>query len=487
MKHGLFLAVAAFCLAAFWLVPYTLYGSSGQLNLLWTPASETYPSEEIITLSSLLTPNFTALRAGYIGHVILLPALAALPFLRNREDAGLYLAGVVSILLTVGASISNLFYNIPLVLALQFPKRFLIADVLFLSILAALFFERAFKKARIFVNARAWPKPRALRLVGFPMLFLLIVLPFATQPELLDRSNFWRANFDLEEKQAYHYLAAQPGFFRVMARDRYHQWFPAFTMKGSVDGWYDQATALPYRNFTLDMYYANPIDVERTFNGLRLLGVRYVMTYFGYGEDGPSGFQIYNASPLAPPVFENSRIAIFEVPNTSLVYVAGSAIGISSRDPQALGPELGGIVKRADFDPEGLVVLNAQCGTTHPEIQCYDRNSTLPSKRIEYHISDLTWSENEVSFDLSVTQEAFVYLSLAYFPGWTATIDGSSTKILLTPIGFMTLIVNAAGLYHINLRYQMAEMKIVAIIISLGSWIAVVCSLLIRYRRPSRF
>jgi len=470
LKLGSVAAIAAFSLSAFWLVPYILYGLYTPIGLFSVPPGGRYADNEIISFSSLLTPNFLSLRAGYLGHFLLLPALASVLILRKRDEFAVFTAAIVSVLLTVGASLSDLFYKIPFVLVLQFPKRFLIADVLFLSILASLFFSKVFVKIASPSNFKFWLNPSQIRLIGIFTVGLLVLAPLVAQPRFKDTPNLWQADFDLEEKQAFEFLAHQPGYFRVMVCDRYHEWFPAFTMKGSVDGWYDQATSLLYRSFTFDMYYANPTDVNRTFNGLRLLGVRYIMIYYGYGEEGPRGLQIYQSSAIAPPVFMNDRIAIFELPESKLIYVAGSAIALKSSDPSSLAVLFSGLVKRPDFDPDGLVVLTTERKSANASIQSYEPIKPLQAKRIEYHVSNLEWFETKITFDLYVAQEAFVYISSAYFPGWKAELDGLETSILSAPPGFLALYVDHAGHHEISLQYEFTAEKRWAITISSLAW-----------------
>lgn len=490
LRFGLAAAFAAFSFSAFWLMPYTLYGLSTPIHLFWTPPEGRYPDFEIISLSSLLTPNFIELRAGYLGHFLLLPALASLLTLRKRDEFGLFAAALTSVLLTVGASLSDLFYKIPLILVLQFPKRFLIADVLFLSVLASIFFDRVFAKIAVLSNTRLALHRSQIKFVGLVAIGLLTLAPLVAQPSFKGTSNLWQASFDSEEKEAFEFLANQPGYFRVMVRDPYHEWFPAFTMKGSVDGWYDQATSLLYRNFTFNMYYANPTDVDRTFNGLRLLGVRYVMIYHGYGEDGPYGLQVYQSSTIAPPIFMNTRIAIFKLPESKLIYVAGSAVALepsNPSDPESLAVLFEDLVKRPDFDPDGLVVLTAGCKYASGSIQSYEPSKPLPTRQIEYRLSNLKWAENQITFDLFVAQEAFVYISSAYFPGWRAEIDGLERTILAAPPGFMVLYIDRPGLHKVSLHYELTAEKSWAIVVSSIAWAGFIVLLLMSKKLQKPF
>jgi hypothetical protein len=227
-----------------------------------------------------------------------------------------------------------------------------------------------------------------------------------------------------------------------MVSDRFYEFFPQFTMKGSIDGWYDQGTTQQYRNSTLDLYYCG--SGNGVLQGLRLLGVRYVMIDFGYGGQATSELENYESSTsvFGPPVYNNSEVAIFQVPDSQLVYV-------SETPPQPLARNISSFTQ------------NVGCGAF---IQGAPPSST------NYSISNFNWSEDKISFDISVKQPAFVIISNSYSQGWHAEDNGSGLQISLTPPGLPVINVTT-GLNHIVMFYSIssgAETGAILSLIALG-------------------
>jgi len=422
-------STTAFLLSAFWLIPYLEYDASGQLNLL---GPSTFLSPEILHWYSFLTPNFQFLIQGYLGWILLMPALACIVFLRTREEFGLYAAALTSLILSIGPTLTPLFYRIPFILRVQSPKRFLIADVLFLCPLAALFFYRLFER---FSLSRS--SPVLLKSAASVFIFLLVIIPIANPSTPEFHLNTWHAS-DPNQQQADDFLASQPGFFRVMVSDRFYEFFPQFTMKGAIDGWYDQATTQLYRNSTLVLYYCG--SGHGVLQGLRLLGVRYVMIDFGYGGQATSELENYHASTsvFGPPVYNNSDVAIFQVPDSQLVYV-------SSTPPRPLSRDI------ASFRQD------VACGESIPGAPLHSLNNS---------ISNLDWREDRISFDVDVKQSAFVVVSNSYSAGWLAEDNGSALRMSLTPPGLPVINVTS-GLHHIVVYYSISSSVEIGAILSL--------------------
>ena len=421
-------------LSAFWLLPYLQTAFSGQVILLTESETGAYPSANIIHWYSFFIPNLGNANAGDLGWVLVLPALASVFFLKKREELALYGAAVVSGLLTIGPTLTPLFYKIPLVLALQFSWRFVIDDVLFMAPLAVIFFARLFRRFSL-DKVRVQHKGRTLAVV-------LILLLFAIPPTAISMSRPPSSYFlppqtpsDPGQQEAFNFLAGQPGFFRVMVIDRYYESFPQFTLKGSIDGWYDQATTQAYRNFTYNVYYCGASN--RTLNGLRLLGARYVMIDNGYGGDATSAIQAYNssASVFGPPVWQDAQVKIYQVPDSQLVYVTGS-------------------------------LPNSEFGLAQ-DVDCNDPIPGAPSQQLSYSISNLNWGETKISFDLDVNQSSYVLISNSYSAGWIAKDNGSTIPILLSPPDLPVIHVSP-GLSKIVLRYSAAPTEQEAAILSLG-------------------
>ena len=442
-------AVTGLLMSAFWLLPYLQTAFSGQVTLLTESETGAYPSANIIHWYSFFIPNLGNANAGDLGWVLVLPALASVVFLKKREEFALYGAAVVVGLLTIGPTLTPLFYKIPLVLALQFSWRFLVADVLFMAPLAAIFFGRLFRR---FALDKVVVKHKG-RIMAIVLIMLLVAIP----PTVISMSSAPSSYFlppqtpsDPGQQEAFNFLAGQPGFFRVMVIDRYYESFPQFTLKGSIDGWYDQATTQAYRNFTYNVYYCGASD--RTLNGLRLLGARYVMIDSGYGGDATSAIQSYNSSTsvFGPPVWQDEQVKIYQVPDSQMVYVTGS-------------------------------LPNSEFGLSQ-DVDCNDPIPGAPSQQLSYSISNLNWGETRISFDLDVNESAYVLVSNSYSAGWVANDNGSSTPILLSPPGLPVIHI-AGGFHHIVLLYTSTPVEQGASILSLSS-LVVLSVLVLRTRKP---
>jgi hypothetical protein len=224
-----------------------------------------------------------------------------------------------------------------------------------------------------------------------------------------------------------------------MVVDRYYESFPQFTMKGSIDGWYDQATTQLYQNATLDVYYCGQA-AGNGLQGLRLLGVRYVMIDYGYGGQATLEIANYNSSNsvLGSPVYNKGGIAIYQIPNSQLVYVTGTP-------PAPLANSISSFTQ------------DVSCSVSIPSV---------PPSPLNYSISNLSWGENRISFDVEANQSAFVLVSSSYSPGWIAEDNGSSVPISLTTPGFPVINVTS-GLHHIVLYYPISTTKESAAILTL--------------------
>jgi hypothetical protein len=234
----------------------------------------------------------------------------------------------------------------------------------------------------------------------------------------------------------------------VMVVDRYYESFPEFTLKGSIDGWYDQATTQAYRNFTYNIYFCGASD--RTLGGLRLLGARYVMIDYGYGGDASGELQAFNSSSsvFGHPVFKNGEVDIYQVSGSRLVYVSGS-------------------MPNSEFSPS-------------QDVSCNEPIPSAPATQANYSLSDVSWGETRISFDVDVNQSAYVLISNSYATGWAAQDNGSSVPILLSPPGLPVIHVSP-GLHHIVLLYSSTPIEQEAAIISLGAFLGI--STLVFWRR----
>lgn len=437
-------SIIGLLLSAFWLIPYLKIDLSGEFNLLSESSTGAYPAVFVIHWYNLFLPDFGNTNAGDLGWILVLPALASIIFLKKRDEIALYGAGILIIFLTLGASLSPLFYKIPLVLALQFSWRFVIGDVLFLTPLAVLFFYRfghhlltqsSAKSARTRINA----------------IFLIVVIVFVPVAFLSLSSSLYgnlqarQVPSDPNQAEAYNFLSNQTGFYRVMVVDRYYEAFPQYTWKGSIDGWYDQATTHAYRSYTFNIYYCLPGN--RTLGGLQLLGVRYVMIDYAYGGDAAGALRNYESqeSIFGPPVYDNSEVIIFQVPDSKLIYVSSSFPNNAFSFSQ-----------------------NVNCNEAIP--------SAPSSGNVSYSISNLDWQESKISFDVVSNRSAYVLISNAYSYGWLATDNGSSIPIALSPPDLPVVHISN-GTHHIVLYYSGAPSSQSTAILSLATVLAIVGSI----------
>jgi len=430
-------------LSGFWLIPYLEIDLTGQANLLTESATGAYPGSNVIHWYSFFVPSLGNANAGDLGWILLLPALASVFFLRGREEFALLAAAIVSILLTVGASLTPFFYRIPLVLALQFAWRFLIADVLFLAPLAALFFWRL--SGNLSTNPVLARNGRKIVALSFILLFVLVsavaVPSIAKIP-----SPYFQAQqtpSDPNQQQAFNFLASEPGFFRVMVVDRYYEAFPEYTLKGSIDGWYDQAITEAYRNFTYNIYYCGAN--ARTLGGLQLLGARYVLVDYGYGGSAIGELHAFNSSgsTFGPPVFENAEVDIYQVPGSQLVYVSES-------------------------------IPNSKFSLSQ-DVNCNDPIPTAPTPQVNYTLTDLSWGETRISFNVDVNQSSYVLVSNSYTTGWVAVDDGRVVPVIMSPPG-LPIIQVSRGMHHIVLSYSGPPYAQDAAILSSSTLLALVAS-----------
>jgi hypothetical protein len=427
-----------FLLSAFWLIPYLKIDLSGQLDLLTESKTGAFASWNVIHFTSFFLPDPALTIAGDLGWILILPALMSIVFLKSREEYASYVAGIAIILLTIGPSISPVFYKIPLYLALQFSWRFVIGDVLFLAPLSALFLYRLSE----YVSSKKISRNKGGEVLVICLMCLILVL-----------SSMILATFgtDFQDRQdpqnpgqggAYSFLSDQnTNFYRVMIFDHYYEAFPQYTLKGSIQGWYGQAAPQAYKNFTSNIYYCGASN--RTLNALRLLGVSYVMIDYGYGGAATQALNTFESarSIFGSPVFNNSEVTIFKVSNSSLVYVSSS------------------------FPNSGFQISqNVNCNEPIPSVPY--------AGTVNYSVSNLIWTETKISFSLLVNQSAYVLISNQYFPGWFATDNDSSTPVQISAPGLPAIHVSK-GLNHVVLFYSGTPEDFLSNIISLVTFVGV--------------
>ena len=372
--------------------------------------------------------------------MLVLPGIASIIFILHkgenpkssfvrRERVALYLSALVALVLTLGPSFTSLFYRIPLVLALQFSWRFVIGDALFFALLSTLFFSNLVPRLSISLNKHAKQTILVVCLLLILASSSLVLLWIANshQPEFQAH----QSPTDPYQARTYAYLSNQTGYYRIMVIDRYNEAFPQYVMKGSIDGWYDQATTQGYGNFRFNAYYCGPNN--STINALRLLGVRYILVDREYGGDAAKVNLTQYSAIYGAPVNISGRVYLFRVPNSKLIYVTSAF-------------------------PNGGIRLNQGfgCGQVIPG---------APLREVGYHITNLTWGETKISFNLATNASSHVLISNSYMPGWHATDKGTPTNITESAPG-LPVIYLPVGNHQIVLYYSGVEYGRASAIIS---------------------
>jgi hypothetical protein len=125
-------------------------------------------------------------------------------------------------------------------------------------------------------------------------------------------------------------------------------------------------------------------------------------------------------------------------------------------------------MQRAEFDPENEVVIRDQGSGIRDEAVLSDHLVTL--SREACHLA--TYEPERVTLETSVNQDSYLVLTDAYYPGWTATIDGQSASIERADVLFRAIKV-PAGAHQIEFRYEPASFMI-GTMISIGAWLLLI-------------
>ncbi|HEY4721936.1 MAG TPA: YfhO family protein, partial [Anaerolineae bacterium] len=72
------------------------------------------------------------------------------------------------------------------------------------------------------------------------------------------------------------------------------------------------------------------------------------------------------------------------------------------------------------------------------------------------------------AIDVDAAQDGYLVLTDAYYPGWTATIDGQPTNIERADVMFRAVKV-PAGPHRVELRYEPQSFRI-GMWVTIGAW-----------------
>jgi len=192
-------------------------------------------------------------------------------------------------------------------------------------------------------------------------------------------------------------------------------------------------------------------------------------TRFLVATDWNSGQQTLASQPdRFRPVFrdEQNRVWVFEYRSAlPLAFLAPRSHGkiVSEEDDQRTR------VLAADFDPRRTVILPANA--TH----FAGRTSVaaaLDSVRI------ISTNPNEFNIRASASQDSFLVLNEAYYPGWSATVDGQPAQVLRANYAFISIPI-APGSHGVSVRMVSPSFRLGATLSLFG---LVICAALFASR-----
>jgi hypothetical protein len=135
------------------------------------------------------------------------------------------------------------------------------------------------------------------------------------------------------------------------------------------------------------------------------------------------------------------------------------------------------LMQSESFNPAKTVVVS---GAGSEARQREDVNAAGPPS---LNPSLVSYSPEAVVIDVNAPQDGYLVLTDAYYPGWTATVDGQPAGIERADIMFRAVKV-PAGQHRVELRYQPQSFRF-GLLISLGT-AALLCGAWLSARRRNR-
>ena len=180
---------------------------------------------------------------------------------------------------------------------------------------------------------------------------------------------------------------------------------------------------------------------------LRYLGVRYIVSK-GY----PPGFD----RGVLERVFSNDDVSVFENPmRLPRAFLAHDVVSAGSDG------EIFDLLMSAALDSTGRVVLEEKTA----EGWRAGRPSAGDSLQV------VEYRPGRVVMDAKTAEPAFLFISDAHDPGWTARLDGASTKIYRADFAFMAVPVPAGG-HRIEFTYAPPGLRTGAAVSAGGACLA---------------
>jgi hypothetical protein len=132
------------------------------------------------------------------------------------------------------------------------------------------------------------------------------------------------------------------------------------------------------------------------------------------------------------------------------------------------------LMQAAAFDPAKTVVI--QDGANAEK-----KDGTNPSSSPSLTPSIISYSAEHSVIDVAAARDGYLVLTDAYYPGWTATVDGQPAEIERADIMFRAVKI-PAGQHRVEFRYQPQSFSI-GLLISIGTAVILVGVWLVMRRR----
>jgi len=139
------------------------------------------------------------------------------------------------------------------------------------------------------------------------------------------------------------------------------------------------------------------------------------------------------------------------------------------------------LMRGVDFDPSQAVVLIGDQGSAIKEPAKQSSQLVIPSHlhraadaaQVSCHL--VTYEPEHVAIDVTASQDGYLVLTDAYYPGWTATVDRQPAAVERADIMFRAVKV-PAGKHRVELRYEPSSFRI-GMWITIGAWVILIVGL----------
>lgn len=394
--------------------------------------------------------NYSELIGGYVGRLVLLLAAAQL-VLGRRDRRTWYFAGLSASCLLVSWQVEPLYSLASRLPVLENTKlmRLSLFAAFGLAILAAQGAHGLASRTRLSPS-----RTRALLALAFAIVAVELGtwahgFNPATEPEHLAPSSPVVEYLQARRDE----LAPEP--MRVVGADNTALLANANLFHGlAVVGGYDyienwRTTELVARTttdergafFTKEIRY---FDRPEALPLLGLLGVRYLIAEF-------------DLSPLCgPPVFEDRGVGVFQNPRWMPRAFVARGVEVVADDDARLA-RLGS----AEFDPTVALLDDGESSRALVKHLGPVHDAARGSARIA------KYAPREVEIELDLEAPSLVVLADAWYPGWTAEVDGEPAEILCVDHALRGVLA-PAGAARLRFEYDPPSMRLGLLLGALG-------------------